>query len=161
MSEWCVAAPIMFTLLRAGTVAALDEMIDGPAGRYAAGPAPSWSMGQEGGGRTGDERTQDGQAGLEVCDHAAVYSEELFQLVAVFGQIQDGRCLVGLIERVQLIAKALRPGFQSRAGGPIGQGDKGRASAPEDQHGLRRQLGRSAVGVQALLQRERCAECQG
>src|ERR1700735_3756656 len=112
----------MFTLLRVGTVAALDEFLDGPGVRYAAEPAPSWSMGQEDGGRTRDKRTQDGQAGLEVCDNAAVHSEELFQPVAVFGLIQDGRCFVGLTEREQLIAKALHPAFQGSAGRPIGQG---------------------------------------
>ena len=77
-------------------------------------------MGQEGSCRTGDEWTQDGQAGLEVGENAAVRSHELFQLAAVFGLIQDDRWLVGFLEREQLTAQALRPGLQGRAGGPLG-----------------------------------------
>jgi hypothetical protein len=44
---------------------------------------------QEGSGRAGHERTQDGQAGLEADDDAAVRSPELLELAAVFGLRQD------------------------------------------------------------------------
>jgi hypothetical protein len=46
-------------------------------------------MRKEGGGRAGDQRAHDGQAGLEVGSDAAVYSQELFQLAAVFGSVPD------------------------------------------------------------------------
>jgi len=61
-------------------------------------------VGQEGSGRTSDERTQDDQAGLQVGGDAAVRSQELSKLAAVFGLIQDHRCRVGFMEREQLIA---------------------------------------------------------
>ena len=48
-------------------------------------------MRQEGGNGTGDERTQDGQAGLEIGENATVRSQKLFQLAAVFGLLQDDR----------------------------------------------------------------------
>ena len=104
----------MFRLVRTGLLAALGEVIGWLAVRYA-WPAPWRSVGQEGGGRAGDERPQDGQAGLEVGDDAAVRSQELSQLAAVFGLIQDDRCCVGFVEREQFITQALGPALQGRA----------------------------------------------
>jgi hypothetical protein len=52
----------------------VDEVIDGACRSLCGRAPPSWSMRQESGGCTGDERTQDGQAGLEVGKNGPVHS---------------------------------------------------------------------------------------